>query len=94
MPKSRIPKIVFEWDTKLRGMGKKSLSFHTNKLFEQLNCTNIQVDSSDIFCATVWDAIASTSLSKWRHEVQGVDSRGSESGENLSSPQNWIPMLN
>ena len=84
MPNSRIPKAVFEWDLKLRGMGKKSWSFHPNKLFEQLNCTNIQTDSSGIFCATVWDAITSSCLSKWRQEVQGVESGRSESGGKLA----------
>ena len=85
MPNHRIPKLVLIWDRKLGESGKKTWSSLSKYLLDELDCRGVHVDNADVFCNTIWDALASQALANWRREVQETGTRGSESGGKLAN---------
>ena len=43
------------------------------------------MDNVDVFCNTIWDALASQAFANWRREVQETGTRRSESGGKLAN---------
>ena len=62
MPNHRIPKIGLNWDRKLWEYGKKSWSSLSKNLLDELDCREVHVDNADVFCNTIWGALASQAL--------------------------------
>ena len=62
MDNVRLPKKVFCWASELAKKGKKSWCLKVDKLLGELDRSEINFESKNKYCDSVWDALAKKHL--------------------------------